>query len=207
MSGLLAVVIAYLLGAIPFGYLVVKLTSGKDVRAAGSGNIGATNVLRTTGKAPAVITLVLDIAKGFVAVWIAALLTHHELTESGPDAALWTSLAALAVMAGHSYPVFLGFKGGKAVACFIGAFLYLTPEALLAVLVLFVLVVAGTHHISAGSVVAAGTFPLAVWLILHPPIGVLLAALIAGAFVVYRHKPNLERIHAGTESVFRWSKR
>jgi acyl phosphate:glycerol-3-phosphate acyltransferase len=207
MNGILAVVIAYLLGAIPFGYIVVKLTSGKDVRASGSGNIGATNVLRTTGKAPAVITLIFDIAKGFAAVWIAALLTHHELTENGPDTALWTSLAALAVIAGHAYPVFLRFKGGKAVASFIGAFLYLTPEALIAVLILFILVVAGTKHISAGSVVAAGTFPLAVWLILHPPLEVLLAALIAGAFIVYRHKENLERIHAGTESVFRWNKR
>ena len=207
MNGPLAVVIAYLLGAIPFGFLVVRLTTGKDVRASGSGNIGATNVLRTTGKTPAIITLVLDIAKGFAAVWIAALLTHHELTESGPDVALWISLAALAVMAGHSYPVFLRFKGGKAVACFIGAFLYLTPEALLAVLVLFLLVVAGTKHISAGSVVAAGTFPLAVWLILHPPAEVLIAAVIAGAFIVYRHKTNLERIHAGTENVFRWNKR
>src|ERR1700678_2821769 len=111
MTGLLAVVIAYLLGAIPFGYLVVKFSTGKDVRASGSGNIGATNVLRTTGKGPAVITLLLDIAKGFAAVWIAAALTQNT-----PSTALWTSLAALAVMAGHAYPVFLHFQGGKAVA-------------------------------------------------------------------------------------------
>ncbi len=137
MNGPLAVLIAYILGAIPFGYLVVKFSTGKDVRASGSGNIGATNVLRTSGKAKGVATLVLDIAKGFGAVWIASILTN--------DSPLWTSLAALAVMAGHSYPVFLRFKGGKAVAGFVGAFAYLTPAPLLAVMVLFLLIVAGTH--------------------------------------------------------------
>jgi glycerol-3-phosphate acyltransferase PlsY len=201
MTGLLAVVIAYLLGAIPFGYLVVRFSTGKDVRASGSGNIGATNVLRTTGRMQGVVTLVLDIAKGFAAVWIAA-----ELTAGAPASApMWTSASALAVMAGHSFPVFLRFKGGKAVASFIGAFLYLTPEPMLAALVLFIIMVAGTGYISAASVIAAGTFPIGVWLILHPPIEVLAASIIAGAFIVYRHKANLERIHAGTENVFRWS--
>jgi len=202
MIGLLAVAIAYFLGAIPFGYLLVKFSTGKDVRAAGSGNIGATNVLRTTGRAEGIATLALDIAKGFAAVWIAAALTAHEPLGS----ALWTSAAALAVMAGHAFPVFLRFQGGKAVASFIGAFLYLTPEPMIAALVLFFIVVSGTGYISAGSVIAAGTFPLGVWLILHPPIEVLVASVIAGAFIVYRHKANLERIHAGTENVFRWSR-
>jgi glycerol-3-phosphate acyltransferase PlsY len=198
MNGLLAIAIAYLLGAIPFGFLIVRLATGKDVRASGSGNIGATNVLRTTGRWPAVVTLLLDIAKGFAAVWIAAKLTDHS--------DLWTSAAALAVMAGHSYPVFLKFKGGKAVASFIGAFLYLTPGPLLAVLVLFIAIVAGTRQISAGSVIAAGTFPLGVWLILHPSLPVLAASLIAGAFIVIRHKSNLKRMREGTENVFRWKK-
>src|SRR5258708_3697338 len=99
MLGLLAIFIAYLLGAIPFGYLLVKLTKGADVRASGSGNIGATNVLRATGPAEAFATLVLDIAKGFAAVWLAAKLTG--------DSPLWTSLAALSAMAGHAFPVFL----------------------------------------------------------------------------------------------------
>jgi len=198
MTGLLAVVIAYLLGSIPFGYLLVKFSTGKDVRAEGSGNIGATNVLRTAGRIRGVATLALDIAKGFAAVWIAAQMTANS--------SVWTSAAALAVLAGHSFPVFLRFRGGKAVASFIGAFLYLTPEPMIAALVLFIIVVAGTHYISAGSVIAAGAFPLGVWLILHPPIEVLVASAVAGAFIVYRHKANLERIHAGTENVFRWSK-
>jgi glycerol-3-phosphate acyltransferase PlsY len=199
LPGLLAIAIAYLLGGIPFGYLLVKLRTGQDVRASGSGNIGATNVLRTTGRAIAVATLLLDIGKGVAAVWIAAILTDDDVT--------WKSAAALAVMAGHAYPVFLKFKGGKAVASFIGAFLYLTPLALAAALIVFVVVVAATRHISAGSVLAAGTFPLGVWMILHPPAPVFLAALIAGAFIVIRHRENLARLHAGKESVFVWKKR
>jgi acyl phosphate:glycerol-3-phosphate acyltransferase len=199
MTGLLAVVIAYLLGAIPFGYLVVKLSTGKDIRAAGSGNIGATNVLRTTGRVRGLVTLALDIAKGFAAVWIAGMLTDNS--------AMWTSAAALAVMAGHSYPVFLRFQGGKAVATFAGAFAYLAPAPLFATALVFVAVVAGTRFISAASVIGAATFPLGVWLILHPPLEVLAASIIAGGFIVYRHKSNLERIHTGTENVFRWTSR
>jgi glycerol-3-phosphate acyltransferase PlsY len=120
---------------------------------------------------------------------------------------LWMSAAALAVMAGHAFPVFLRFKGGMAVASFIGAFLYLTPIPLLAVVALFVIVVAATRYISLGSIIAAGTFPLAVWLILHPPAPVVIAALIAGAFVVLRHKANIQRIRAGNEYVFSFTKK
>ena len=199
MSGLLAIVIAYLLGGIPFGFLLVKFTRGTDVRESGSGNIGATNVLRTTGRAAGVATLVLDIAKGFVAVWLTAKLTD--------DAPEWTSLAALAVMAGHAFPVFLKFQGGKAVATFIGAFAYLTPLPLAAVLLLFVVAVAVTRYISAASILAAATFPFGVWMILHPPVQVTLAAFLAGAFIVYRHKSNWSRLRAGTENVFSWGQK
>lgn len=199
MMPLAALLIAYLLGGIPFGYFLVRLKTGSDVRALGSGNIGATNVLRTTSRALGFATLLLDIAKGFAAVWIAS-----ELTGRSP---LWTSAAALAVMAGHAYPVFLKFKGGKAVASFIGAFLFLTPLPLLAVLIVFVIVVAAGKFISLGSIIAAGTFPFAVWLILHPPIEVTLAALIAGAFIIYRHKANIARIRSGTENVLNLRKR
>src|SRR5713101_4358921 len=104
---LLAIILAYFIGAIPFGYLVVRFTTGKDVRDEGSGNIGATNVLRTTGRGPAFATLALDIAKGFCAVWLTSWLTQGSYN--------WMALAALAVMAGHAYPVFLKFGGGKAV--------------------------------------------------------------------------------------------
>jgi len=191
---ILAAAIAYLLGAIPFGYLLVKWKTGGDVRAAGSGNIGATNVLRTTGRATGVATLLLDIGKGYLAVWIAG-----RLTEGSPAC---QSLAALSVMAGHAYPVFLKFKGGKAVAPFVGAFLCLTPLALGAVLVVFIVVVAWTHQISMGSIVSAATFPLAVWLIQKPEPAVMAASVLAGGFIIYKHKSNIERLHAGTEHKF-----
>jgi glycerol-3-phosphate acyltransferase PlsY len=108
-------------------------------------------------------------------------------------------------MFGHAYPVFLKFKGGKAVASFIGAYLYLTPIPLAAILVLFVIVVAATRYISLGSIVAAGAFPFAVWLILHPAAPIWLSALIAGIFIVFRHHANLARIRAGKEYVFQFS--
>jgi glycerol-3-phosphate acyltransferase PlsY len=197
----LVLFLAYILGAIPFGYLLVRLKTGRDVREFGSGNIGATNVLRTTGRGLGVVTLLLDIAKGFAAVGIAALLIPND------PYLLWRSAAAIAVMAGHAFPVFLHFKGGKAVASFVGAFLYLAPVPLLCVLLLFVAVVWYTRYISLGSIVAAGTFPFGVWLILHPPQPVWIAALIAGGFIVYRHKANLQRIRAGTENVFSFGRK
>jgi glycerol-3-phosphate acyltransferase PlsY len=192
MTPALVLLVAYLLGAIPFGYLLVKWRTGGDVRALGSGNIGATNVLRTTSRALGIVTLLLDIAKGWVAVSIAA-----RLTASSP---LWMSAAALAVMAGHAYPVFLKFHGGKAVASFVGAFLYLTPLPLAAILVLFVAVVAATRYISLGSILGAAALPFVAWLMERPPLPVVAAAAIGGAFIVWRHKENIRRLRAGTES-------
>jgi glycerol-3-phosphate acyltransferase PlsY len=194
--GLLAILIAYLLGAIPFGYLLTRFTTGKDVRTEGSGNIGATNVLRAAGRGAALATMLLDVGKGFAAVWIAGILT-----DSSPG---WMADAALAVMLGHAFPIFLGFKGGKAVATFTGAFLYLTPIPALAGIIVFVITVAVTRYISAGSILAAATFPLGVWLIEHPTPTVVLAALIAAVIVIYRHKENVQRMRTGKEPVFRW---
>lgn len=193
----LLLILCYLIGAIPFGYLLVKLKTGEDVRAEGSGNIGATNVLRTQGRVLGIVTLVLDALKGFGAVWAMA-----KVTEDSFVSLIWVSAAALAVMLGHIYPVFLGFKGGKAVATFIGAFAYLTPWPLLAVLIVFVIVVAATRYISLGSVVAAASFPFGVWLIAHPAPVVLTASLIAAAIIVYKHKDNIGRLRSGTENVF-----
>ncbi len=195
MIPLAALLLAYLLGSIPFGYLLVKWKTGADVRAYGSGNIGATNVTRITGRAAGLATLALDVGKGYLAVWIAGRLTGHD--------PLWMSLAALAVMGGHAYPVFLGFKGGKAVASFYGAFLCLAPLAIVAEFLVFVGVVAWTRYISVGSIIGAGTFPLAVWLILQPPLPVVASAVVAGAFIIYKHRENIRRLSQGRESVFR----
>ena len=199
MTAAIGIAIAYLLGDIPFGYLLVKLTTGRDVRASGSGNIGATNVLRTTGRAAGVATLLLDMAKGYLAVWLEGRLTGGNVE--------WMSGAALAVMIGHSYPVFLRFRGGKAMASFVGAWLCLTPLPLAAVLVVFVVMAAWTRHISLGSIVGAGTFPLAVWLIAHPPATVVVTAILSGTLILYRHRENIARLRAGTESVFSFGSR
>jgi glycerol-3-phosphate acyltransferase PlsY len=196
MMGAIAVVIAYLIGSIPFGLIVVKLMTGADVRAAGSGNIGATNVLRTTGRKAGVLTLVLDGLKGAAAVWIAGALSG--------GSTFWMSFAALAVLAGHAFPVWLGFKGGKAVATFVGAFAVLTPVPLLAVVLIFVGIVAWTRYLSLGSIVAAGLFPVACFLILHPDWPVMIASLAAAALIIHRHRENITRIRAGEEHVFQF---
>jgi glycerol-3-phosphate acyltransferase PlsY len=198
VTGPLAVLIAYLIGSVPFGLLIVRLMSGRDVRAAGSGNIGATNVLRTTGRLAGLLTLILDMAKGFLAVWLADRLSG--------GSTLWMSVAALAVLLGHAFPVWLKFQGGKAVATFVGAFAYLTPVPLLAVLLIFVLLVAWTRYLSLGSIIAAGLFPIGCWMILHPEWPVLVAATGAAVLVIWRHKSNIERIRAGTENVFRFGR-
>jgi glycerol-3-phosphate acyltransferase PlsY len=196
MMGPLAVVIAYLIGGIPFGLIIVRLMTGEDVRASGSGNIGATNVLRTTGRLAGVLTLVLDAAKGALAVWLADRLTGGSM--------LWMSMAAMAVLFGHAFPIWLKFKGGKAVASFVGAFAYLAPLPLLAVLILFVVLLAWTRYLSLGSVVAAGLFPVACWMILHPDWPLLVAAAVSAVLVIWRHRDNIDRIRAGNERVFQF---
>ncbi|MFL6353627.1 MAG: glycerol-3-phosphate 1-O-acyltransferase PlsY [Bryobacteraceae bacterium] len=186
--------LAYVIGGLPFGYLFVHLSFGKDVRTLGSGNIGATNVHRTVGRKAGVTVLLLDIAKGFSAVWITGLATHN--------APLAVALAAMAVMAGHCYSVFLHFKGGKAVACFIGAFLYLAPLALALSLLVFIAVVAITKYISLGSIISVLVFPIAVWCIEHPAQPILWASIFAAVLIVYRHKLNILRLVNGQENVF-----
>ncbi len=190
-AGLLSLLAAYLIGGIPFGFLLVKITTGQDVRSSGSGNIGATNVLRTTGRAAGALTLLLDIGKGFFAVWLAARITGNS--------AGWMSAAAVAVMLGHVFPIFLRFKGGKAVASFIGAYLYLTPLPLVAALVVWLGAVLITRYVSVGSILAAGTFPLAVWLISHAALPMVAASVASALVIVLRHKDNIARLRAGTE--------
>jgi glycerol-3-phosphate acyltransferase PlsY len=199
VRGALALLAAYLIGGIPFGLIVVKLTTGADVREHGSGNIGATNVLRTAGRKAGIITLVLDGLKGWFAVWLAAQLT------GGSE--LWMSFAALAVLLGHAFSIFLRFKGGKAVASFVGAFAYLTPLPLLAVILIFIGVTAWTRYLSLGSIAAAGLFPLACWMILHPAWPVLVASVGAAVLIIARHRGNIARIRAGEERMFSWERR
>jgi acyl phosphate:glycerol-3-phosphate acyltransferase len=198
---LLVVIIAYLLGSIPFGYLVVRGKEGADVRETGSGGTGATNVSRRAGKAAGVFTLVLDALKGAVAVEWARVLAGPSLTAEWIVAA-----AAIAVIVGHIFPVWLGFRGGKGVATGVGVFLMLAPIALLCAGVLFVAIVLFTRYVSLGSMVAAATIPLFVWMqtVFVVPVAdlrPLLTAAIAGAvLIIFAHRGNIGRLAHGTEA-------
>jgi glycerol-3-phosphate acyltransferase PlsY len=203
---LIIVVVSYLLGSIPFGYLLVRIFRGEDVRQTGSGNIGATNVARTGSKGLAIATLFLDALKGFVAVRFAFWLTEWSGFESDrPAIFLLAALAAFCAILGHMFTPWLGFKGGKGVATAVGAFAALAPRAIVVALVLFILVVALTRYISLGSMMAAAAFPLLVWW-LNPaerttaPILMLIAA--SSLLIILRHTDNIRRLLAGTEN--RW---
>jgi glycerol-3-phosphate acyltransferase PlsY len=195
------VIIAYLLGSIPFGYLIVRSKQGADIRETGSGGTGATNVSRRAGKAAGVFTLVLDALKGGVAVEWARVV-------AGPSwGSEWiVAAAAIAVIIGHIFPVWLGFRGGKGVATGVGVFLLLAPVALLCAGVLFVAIVSFTRYVSLGSIVAAATIPLFVWLqsVFVVPVAdlrpLLTAAIVGGLLIIFAHRGNIRRLARGTES-------
>ena len=190
----LVIITAYLIGSIPFGYLVVRHKIGGDIRESGSGGTGATNVSRRAGKAAGVLTLVLDALKGSVAVLLARVLVND-----GPNADWIVAAAAIAAIVGHIFPVWLGFRGGKGVATAVGVFVILAPVALLCAGVLFVAIVSLTRYVSLGSIVAAATIPLFVWLLLDA--GPLLIAAIAGALlIIFAHRGNIGRLARGTEA-------
>lgn len=193
-------VTSYLLGSIPFGYLLVRIFRGEDVRHTGSGNIGATNVSR---KSPAlgVLTLLLDAAKGFCAVQIAAALPGF----GASDLRVHRLMAASALFAiiGHMFPVWLGFRGGKGVATALGAFVRLAPLAVLVAIAIFILTVLVFRRISLGSIVTAALFPTIVWLLnlSRDPL-VLLLIGIAALLIIIRHYQNILRLLSGEEPKF-----
>lgn len=197
----LVVIIAYLIGSIPFGYLIVRGKGGGDVRATGSGGTGATNVSRRAGKVAGVLTLVLDALKGSVAVLVAKFALGTSV-----NAEWWIAAAAIATIVGHIFPVWLGFRGGKGVATGVGIFLILAPVALLCAGVLFVAIVSLTRYVSLGSIVAAATIPLFVWLqsVFVDPIAdlrpLLTAAIVGALLIVFAHRGNIARLARGVES-------
>jgi glycerol-3-phosphate acyltransferase PlsY len=194
MNGVLALAVAYLVGGIPFGLLIVKLMTGSDVRQSGSGNIGATNVMRAGGKFAGILTLLLDAGKGVFAVWLADYLTHGDI--------FWMSATALIALFGHAFSPYLNFAGGKAVATFLGGFGYLTPVPVLIVTLIFILVLITTRYLSLGSITGAVLFPFACFIILHPEWPVLAAAVGSSVLIIWRHQGNITRIRAGNERVF-----
>jgi glycerol-3-phosphate acyltransferase PlsY len=175
-------------GAIPIGYLVARIL-GVDIRQRGSGNIGATNVLRTAGWTPAVATLLADVAKGYLATWVGSRAGAH------PG---WAGAAAVLAVAGNCWPVFLGFRGGKGVATGLGAFLRVTPWAVVPAAVVFLALVASFRYVSLASLCAAVGLPLAILALGYSP-WLAGAALLVAVVVVARHRENIARLLAGTE--------
>jgi acyl phosphate:glycerol-3-phosphate acyltransferase len=197
---LLIITASYLLGSIPFGYILVRIFRGEDVRQTGSGNIGATNVSR---KSPTlgVLTLVLDALKGSAAVALAAFL----LGGSGnAQPYLAMSVAALCAIVGHMAPIWLKFRGGKGVATGLGSFVVIAPKAVLIVSGIFVALVAACRYVSLGSIVAVASFPIVAWLLhQHGNEWLPLAILSLGCLlIVARHHENIRRLMDGTENRF-----
>ena len=186
----LAVAAAYVVGAVPIGYLVARAFGVSDIRRHGSGTIGTTNVLRTLGSGPAVLTLAGDIAKGFVAVALAGAVAGGDPLVRGT--------AALAAVVGNCWSVFLGFRGGKGVATGLGAFLTLVPWAVLPAALVWLAVTATFRFVSLGSITAAVCVPLGTVLLGYPSASAL-ATLAVGAIILVRHRDNIARLMAGTE--------
>jgi acyl phosphate:glycerol-3-phosphate acyltransferase len=199
-------IVGYLLGSIPFGFVLVKVFRGEDVRSTGSGNIGATNVARTGSKGLAVATLALDTIKGIAAVAIAAAVAYSSYNNcsDGPctQPTRLMAFAALAAVLGHMFPVWLKFKGGKGVATALGVFLVLFPKAILVSLALFIFVVIATRYVSLGSILAAIAFPAAAYFLGSSDWESLLPVCLISLLVVLKHHANIGRLLAGNENRF-----
>lgn len=192
MIGPLSTLIAYLLGSIPFGYVIVRWQRGIDVRETGSRSIGATNVMRNLGITGFISTFVFDCAKGLGAVMLAS-----RLTEDDPR---WVAAAAVAAIGGHIFPVWLGFRGGKGVATGVGVFVALAPVPMGLVLVVFALTVAIWRYISLGSIIATASFPLLVFWVNRPPASIVIGAACSAALIIGSHHTNIRRLLSGTEN-------
>jgi len=192
----LLVIAAYLLGSIPFGLLIVKALGGDDIRSAGSGNIGAANVVRNAGWLAGTLTLLLDAGKGYLAVWLAGHYAH--------GSGRWMVAAAVAAVAGHIFPVWLRFKGGKGVATTLGAFLHISAGAVAAAGVLWLLMVLFWRYSSLGSIVAAASLPALVYLFYAPrhapPTYMVAGTVVVSLLVLAKHQANIRRLIAGTEN-------
>jgi glycerol-3-phosphate acyltransferase PlsY len=232
---IIVALVSYLLGSIPFGYILVKLFLKQDIRATGSGNIGATNVARSGAKGLAIATLVLDALKGLLAVHLAKIVFWPILAKSVLYCGEWSdfvcawptsyatavylgpTLAALAAILGHMFPVWLRFKGGKGVATGVGAFVVLAPHSLAISFLLFLAAVGTTRLVSLGSMLAATSFPFFVWLLntkmanlnqatprssLVPPAPVYALIVACSLLIILKHHENIRRLLAGTETKF-----
>ena len=208
LTPLLLVAGCYLLGSIPFSFLITRWFSGDDIRQHGSGNVGATNVLRTQGKLPGMLALTLDLAKGWFAIWLARFLLSHPSWPGPLDAsggpmtskAFWLGLAALLAVVAHVFPVWLGFRGGKGVATAAGVFLGLNLGAMGIAFVVFLVVALISRYVSLGSVASASSMPPVLSYVFHEPKWLLIFSAVISLLIIVKHQSNLRRILGGSES-------
>lgn len=193
---------AYILGSIPFGLLIVKATAGTDIREKGSGNIGAANVARNAGPVAGALTLFLDAAKGYLAVWLAGYFAHGSVR--------WMAFAAVAAVIGHMFPIWLRFHGGKGVATGLGVFIPICWQAVAAGIVLWLLVVIFWRYSSLGSIVAAAAMPVFVYLLYAPPHAppdiVTISTTLVAVLIIFKHRSNIERLIAGEENKLKFTR-
>lgn len=189
-------VVAYLLGSIPFGLVIVKVLGGRDIREVGSGNIGAANVARNAGRFAGILTLLLDAGKGYLAVWLAAHWTRENIR--------WMMVAAIFAVLGHMFTFWLNFHGGKGVATGLGVFIPICWQAVVAAVTLWLLVVIFWKYSSLGSISAAAALPIFVYVLYAPghapPEFVTFGTLLICILVIAKHRANIERLVAGTEA-------
>lgn len=207
MLPLALLVLAYLLGSIPFSYLVVKLFAGADIRQHGSRNVGATNVARSFGKLPGIMALLLDGAKGYAAVAAAEWITARPewplaaMPDGSPlrSQAFWVALAAVVAVLAHMFPLWLKFHGGKGVATATGAFLAIDPKALAAGLIVFIIVILATRVVSLASILSAASIPIFLRFLTHAPFWTVVLSIVISIAIIVKHHSNIARLAQGTE--------
>ena len=197
----LLVLVSYLLGSIPVGYLLVRLFRNQDIRSVGSGNIGATNVMRSGGKGLGAATFALDVIKGAAAVALAALIAP-QIPAFAPREI--EAIAAVVAVLGHMFPIWLRFRGGKGVATGFGVFLVAAPWAALSSIALFFIVLLFTRYVSLASILGAGSFPIFAYFLVHgdKPAFYIAAQIIVASFIILKHHANIRRLLTGTENRF-----
>lgn len=198
MKLVFVLIFSYLLGSIPNGYIFGKMFSNKDIRNYGSGNVGATNVARVAGLKIGLIVAILDIAKGFLVVYLAEILLFPEY------AMTYVFIASLLAIIGHNWSIFLSFNGGKGVATSVGIILRLFPYSLLILFIVWVILVISTRIVSLGSLLGAVTLPISVAFIYSTDLSYLLFSIIITLLVIFSHRSNIKRLINGNENKMSW---
>lgn len=190
------VIVSYLLGSIPSALIVGKLWKGVDVRKHGSGNLGATNVLRVLGWGPAILVAIMDVGKGILAVYLAQTFLRNDY--------LFILLCIIAAVIGHSFPIFAGFKGGRSVGVSFGILFYLFPKSSIIIFVIAIIIAAITQYKSVASITCAIIYPFLLYSIEKPPVEYLTGVILVCIFIIYRHIPNVKRLIKGGEHKISW---